>query len=746
MAGIGGKCISLQVMEENKPMMARRPVSQLGISKRFFDAYSRLPAQAQAHMQECMTRLLQNPAHPSLNYEAIRVAQDPRMRSIRVTDQYRAIVAHPDGSGTYILLWVDKHDAAYAWTARHRLETEDTVGGLAIVEVAERREEGTGSPFRVVSGSLSEQDMLAHCSDEQLRQIGVAEPTLSLLRACRTEDELQQVLEQLPADVASHVLDLWVGDAPAVPVRQPEPAQPDEQALQEQMPSFQPSELKQIDPLEAALQRPGSARRFVVLTSEEELKQALEAPLELWRVFLHPDQRAIVRAQFDGPALVSGGAGTGKTVVGLHRAHYLAAEVFTQPTDQILFTTFTHNLALNLAALMDKVCGADHAARQRIEIANVHSLAASLFRRIGGSFSILDETTAYRLMGEVVRQHDTLGLSPAFYLAEWNEVVQEREALTEEAYLQVDRAGRGKALAHRQREVVWQVLAAYRQAVAASKREEWPSIFRRVRQMISTGQLKLPYQYRAAVVDEAQDMGTPEMRLLLALVGQGPNSMLLLGDTRQQIYARGSFMSLLKLPIGRRHYRLRLNYRTTEQICAAASSLLTAAAALNGETLPTNDSISLLKGPQPTVRVFASPGEEQAAVVKAIKDALAGMRPEEIVLVARSNALLNAYAARLQAAGIASSKIDAHTASGVGVQLATMHRVKGLEFRAAFLVDCSADGGFQPLSGGDDEAGRAEHEERERRLLYVAMTRARELLWISGSGTIIPFLPPESRS
>ena len=394
-------------------MVLKQTVSQLAISKRFFDAYSKLPTQAQSHMQDCMTKLLQNPAHPSLNYEAIHIAQDPRMRSIRVTDQYRAIVAHPDGSGTYILLWVDKHDAAYTWTARHRLETEDEVGGLAIVELAERQEEITASLLPVVIESLPERGVLDHCTDEQLRRVGVPEPSLILLRACRTEDAFQQVLEQLPPEAANHVLDLWVGDAPAVPVLPSEPPLPEEPTVSEQELTPGASEQAPIDALERALQRPGTARRFVVLTSEEELKRALEAPLELWRVFLHPDQRAIVRAHHDGPALVSGGAGTGKTVVGLHRARYLATEVFTQPHDRILFTTFTHNLALNLGTLMDQLCGADHATRQRIEIVNVHSLAVSLLRRTGGVFTMLEESNAQRLMREAVRSHDTLRLLPA---------------------------------------------------------------------------------------------------------------------------------------------------------------------------------------------------------------------------------------------------------------------------------------------------------------------------------------------
>ena len=546
-------------------------------------------------------------------------------------------------------------------------------------------------------------------------------------------------MEQLPGDVANHVLDLWVGDAPSVPVRPLDlpPLAELTSSLSEAFPGSLDAD--QPDALEMALRRPESARRFVVVSSEDELEQALAAPLDLWRVFLHPDQRAIVRAQFDGPALISGGAGTGKTVVGLHRARYLAEEVFTRPTDRILFTTFTQNLAQHLGTLMDTLCGTDLATRQRIEVANVYFLLVSLLRRADVSFRLLHGETAHRLMREAAHSYDTLGLSSGFYRAEWNKVVQEREALTEEAYLQVDRSGRGKALSPSRRAAIWPVFATYAQAVAASGQEEWRALFRRVRQLIEAGHIRLPFQYRAVIVDEAQDMGTPEMRLLLALVEPGPNSLLLLGDTRQQIYARGSFVPILGLSIGRRHHQLRLNYRTTEQISTAASSLLTSAHALNGEDLQVDDSFSLLKGPRPTVRVFASPAEEQAAVVAAIQEALVGLRKEEIVLMAQSDALLNIYAACLQSVGIASCKIDARTAGGEGVRLATIPHVKGWEFRAAFLVGCSADSLTQFFVGNND-AARAEQDERERRLLYVAMTRARELLWISGSGTISPFL------
>ena len=219
-----------------------------------------------------------------------------------------------------------------------------------------------------------------------------------------------------------------------------------------------------------------------------------------------------------------------------------------------------------------------------------------------------------------------------------------------------------------------------------------------------------------------------------------PESLLLLGDTRQQIYARGSYVPLLKIGIGRRHVQLRVNYRTTEQIRSAATAVLRDAEALTGERLPRNDSISLLSGPSPTLHTFPSIAEETAALAAALCETLADMEPEDVAVVARTNSQVAFYANSLSNAGISAVKLLADGALGPGVRVATMHRVKGLEYHAIFLVGCSADMLPQPFKGEDDEAARADHEVRERRLLYVAMTRARELLWISGPGTLSPLL------
>ncbi len=705
--------------------IVRKTVSQVAISDDFLGALEKLPGQVRPRVRQMIRLFYQNPAHPSLNYEAIREAREPRMRSIRVTEDYRAIVAHPRGDGAYILLWVDKHEAAYRWARTHYLSPDDT-RGLVVVPTSERSAESPERSLETVP--VPEAGILAHCADEQLLQTGVPAMFLPALRACATQEELLQALGALQTNVAEAIKRLalgeGIGDQP-LPQHEPEQVSP---------------ATPEPDPIEVALSRPESRRRFVIVSSQHELEQALNYPLERWRLFLHPSQQSIVHRRFDGPALVSGGAGTGKTVIGLHRARHLAADVYTDPDDHVLLTTFTINLAENLAALMESLCGDDQATRQRIQVRHVHSLAKQLRDLAHESFSIIEEGQAKYLMRKAVHDHDTLGFLPSFYLAEWKEVIQERDVATLEEYLRVDRTGRGKAFTQSQRAKIWPVFEAYRQSVADGGWEEWPDVMRRVRQLLTTGQIRLPYRYRAVIVDEAQDMGAPEMRLLLALVGQGENSLLLLGDTRQQIYARGSYVRLLNIPIGRRHTQLQINYRTTEQIRAAASQVVGAASALNGEPLGLDEGISLLSGVAPTIRAFETEAEEQQAVAAAIQEAIADIPPEEIAIIARTKGIIAQYHRRLAASGIPGTKLEGRGMTGPGVQLMTIHRAKGLEFRAVFVVGYSADRFPTSHPGENDESDHAEHEARERRLLYVAMTRARELLWVSGSGAISPLV------
>jgi mRNA-degrading endonuclease RelE of RelBE toxin-antitoxin system len=708
----------------------------------FLESFAALPRQVQPRVREFTKKLRADPTHNSLNYERIARARDPHMRSVRVTQDYRAIVAHLDGTDTYLLLWIAKHDDAYTWAERHRLDLGGGRLGLAILPVESNNvaalEEPNApatppsslhlSPYRDAMERPSE--LLSPFTDDQLAGCGVPASLIPALRQCSgTQSELLDALSGLREEVAEAVFALVTGEPPSV---QSDAGGDDAVSI-----VVMPETESALDPLAEALQRPDSARRFVVLNDQLDLEQALAYPLDRWRVFLHPNQRAIVTSRFEGPALVTGGPGTGKTVVGMHRARYLAQHVFSGPEDRILLTTFTKNLAQDLSDLMDSLCGSEHAVRARIDVRHVHGLASDILRAARESFAAPDENTRLALMRRAAVR-DTLGLPVAFYLAEWDDVVQERDVFTEDIYIAVERSGRGRGLTPRQRRAIWPVLAAYRQELESNRKTEWADVVRRARQLVESRHV--PIAYRSVVVDEAQDMGAPEVRLLLTLAVQGPDSMLLLADQRQQIYARGSYIKILNLPIGRRHKRLTVNYRTTEQIRSAADTMFAAGDTSALTTLSREYSISLMRGPTPRIHAFATQAEEVRAVVAAIMDATNRMRPEEIVLVARSQGLAAPYVIALREAGIEVAFITRDNTPNSGVRVSTMHRVKGLEFRSVFIVACSANCLPQPHSGEDDVVAETDHRERERRLLYVAMTRAREDLWISGPRPLSPFL------
>jgi len=728
------------------------------MSDRFLVAYDALPTKTRARVREQLELLQSNPAHPSLNYETIKNAGDPRMRSMRVNSNYRIILAHPNGSGTYVLLWVDTHDEAYTWAVRHRIDEGDERRGLAIVAVSEPTPIANVARVEMASATPTT-GVLGHCADQEIMEAGVPAMLIPTLRQCVTENDLLDVLVALRQEVAEQVMRLATGqslerqspvengslapaddatDASTVNATPGVPTSP--ATLQHDQHEANTSSAERASPaprdaLETALERAESGRRFVILSSLHALEQALDYPLERWRLFLHPDQRVIVSRRFTGPTLVSGGAGTGKTVVGLHRAYHLAKEVFTAPDDRILLTTFTRTLALNLAQLMDSLCGKDTALRSRIEVVNTHALAARLRHLAGESFKAIDDRQALEWMTQVALRHDTLQLPAPFYLAEWLEVVQAREALDESAYMHVDRVGRGRPLSRRQRSAIWSVLAAYQARLVDNGVEDWPTCVRRARELFASGALTLPIRYRAAIIDEAQDMSAPEMRLLVALVGQGPDSLLLLGDTRQQIYAHGSAVPEAGISIGRRHVRLHVNYRTTEQIGALAARVLRDGAALNGEPLPTDDSVSLLSGPPPTIRAFGSVAAEQAALITALTETMVAIAPDEIAVIVHTNTQATHYHQALQKAGVPVALLATEEPNTTGIRVTTMHRAKGIEFRAVFIVGCTSSA-MAHFVGDDDPASRADHEARERHLLYVAMTRARDLLWISGAAPL----------
>jgi superfamily I DNA/RNA helicase len=557
-------------------------------------------------------------------------------------------------------------------------------------------------------------------SDEDLLLAGVPEPLLPAVRALRAEAELDALAPHLPEDAAEILVGLAAGYSLT-----------DAMAEADRVRRAQPVDTADFA---VALGRPESQQRFRIVEDDQDLSAMLDAPLQQWRIFLHPSQRRLVGMRSKGPVRVLGGAGTGKTVVLMHRARHLVRELFRGRDDRILVTTFTRNLALDLAANLEHLCGRD---AERVEVVHLHAWAARFLRRQGQALEIVEDRDARAMMQQAVDQVGDLGLPPGFFFDEWRRVVQPQDLVDAAGYLRARRVGRGTRLTRRQRAEVWAVFGRYRELLDEAGQVEWADVVRNARQWIENHGVDVPY--RAVLADEVQDFDAGELRLLRALVPPGPDDLFVVGDGHQRIYGQPVALGSCGIDIRGRSRRLRVNYRTTEEIRNFAVAVL--------EGLPVDDLdggldslrgyTSLRAGLRPEVVLHDDEAAEARFVVETVRRWLGSGSAAGICVAARTNALLRGrYQQLLEQAGIQCAPVRTEADAGLpagAVRLATMHRMKGLEFARVLLAGVQ-DGTMPQQVEAADEGARAEHELQERCLFYVASSRARDELVVTGFG------------
>lgn len=697
--------------------------ARLAVAKSFLEAYSRLPKKQQKKVREFTERFQQDPTRKGLNFEHIAGAKDPKVRSLRVDQTYRVIVVQPDRGDVLLCVWVDHHDEAYRWAERKTFEVNPLSGVLQVYSVEEGLEaisEAEPAPKKTEQRAPK---LFDANDDEELLLAGVPQPLLISVRALETAHELDAIAPHLPAD-ATDMLYLLAAGCDFM------------EALEE---ASRPKEkVAAIDTSDftAALELPETQSVFKLVEGEDELEGILDAPLEQWRVFLHPSQRRLVDRHVNGPVRVLGGAGTGKTVVLLHRAKHLAELVFNQPEDRLLVTTFTRNLAIDLADTLKSLCPK---VVERIEVRNLHAWARSFYeQQVGRRLKVLESDERRRELmaaAATVAPGEEFGVS--FYLDEWDQVLQPQEAVTKELYFRARRVGRGTRLGRKQRSEVWEVLSRYRELLDADGLLEWQDVVREARLYLERSKTKLPY--RAVLADEVQDLSPPELKLLRAIVSPGPNDMFLVGDAHQRIYSNMATLGACGIEIRGRSKRLKLNYRTTEEIRTRAVSILENLEIddLDGGVDSLKGYRSLRTGPVPELHACERPEDEQKIIVETVTRWLQNSTPESICLGARTNRLVKRYMQILKDAGIPNEQIKPESStSRPGVRVTTMHRLKGLEFKKVLL--CGVQDGDVPLALPDmkfaDEASIEDHDRRERCLFYVASTRARDELVVTGFG------------
>ncbi len=701
---------------------------KIAVAKSFLESFAKLPGQEQKRAREFIEKFQENPTAPGLNFERMNGAKDDKVRSLRVSQAYRAIVVHPPKGDVYLCVWVDKHDDAYDWAQNKRFEVNPNSGVLQYYDTAAVEDVQPSIDAKAEAADFQKHLFEGH-DDEELLLAGIPQPLLTSVRDLITETDLDALAPHLPED-ASEMLYLLASGYSLM------------EAIEEADRAQKAADDVDVDDFSKALTHAGSQRAFKIVEGEDELEEMLNAPLEQWRVFLHPTQRKLVRIKSNGPVRVLGGAGTGKTVVLMHRAKHLLDSVFTEDTDRILVTTYTRNLALDIEASLKTLCGRDTA---RLDIINLHGWAKRFMSSQGHSFRLINEFQKKKLMQDSVNQADCLELDIAFFLEEWDNVVQSNDVDSKDGYLTVRRVGRGTPLSRKQRAQVWEVFELYREFLNNEHKVEWADLIRETRLFIGKQGLQLPY--RAVLSDEVQDFTAGDLRLLRAIAPEGEDTMFVVGDGHQRIYGTPVVLGRCGIEIRGRSKRLKLNYRTTEQIGMRAIAILEGLKIddLDGGIDTLKGYSALRSGPTPMDKCFGSEADESEFIVRTIKAWIdGGTPPESICISSRTHSQIdNRYSQILENSGIECVKIERDPESEArksGVRLATMHRMKGLEFSRVILAGVQKD--KMPLEAGDyaDHASLEDHELRERCLFYVACTRARDELVISGYGQPSPFL------
>lgn len=658
----------------------------------FTSALARLPAPEAKAVKTTVVDLQIDPAGKGLSFHRIGGSEDPNFWSVRVSRDLRLIVHRTEDS--LLVAYVGHHDRAYAWAERRRIEAHPSTGAIQIVEVRERVEEvAPAVPSVPADAAIGAGDRLpfAGLGDATLFSAGVPADWLGDVRAA-TEDTFFDVAAHLPAEAAEALLHYaTAGTFPApVPVGGDPYAHPDAQ------------------------------RRIRMIVDEEELRQALDFPWERWGVFLHPSQRAVVERRFAGPARVSGSAGTGKTVVALHRAVALARK---NPQARLLLTTFSVPLARLLSAKLAVLAPETGGIVPRITVTDWHGAADELFQLIYGRRPRIVSTDALRTMiAKAASAVEVKGFTLRFLVSEWTNVVDAWGIDGLERYANVPRLGRRTPLGPRQRERLWSVFEPVAAALCEQRIFTRAGVCRDVAAYYA-GRDRKPFD--SIIVDEAQDLGPAELSFLGAIAVSGEDALFFAGDIGQRIFQHPFSWKALGIEVRGRSSTLKVCYRTSRQIRTVADRLLPGTLHdPDGNEEERAGTVSVFEGPFPEIAVLPDAEQEIERVAKFLRNAVAdGIQLGEIGLFVRSSDEIGRAHAAADAAGLADQ-----------VAISVMHLAKGLEFRAVVVMACDQD--VLPLGSriaeAADEGELDDIYETERQLLYVACTRARDRLLVTG--------------
>ena len=686
---------------------------KVALAQDFLANLATLSSSVQGKILKWALRFQSDPTSVGINYESIKGAREKNLKSVRIDQDWRGIVFKPLTGDVYVLMYVDHHDAAYRWAEGRRVAVNPATGALqvfaveTVVEPALEQARYAAAHALVHSPAQHAPEpavkavaLYATLSDAELLSIGTPEELLGQVRSIHSESELDAMQPFLPVEAYEGLFLIAAGDT-----------------ISDVLASRETRVDKTVDTADfaTAIETAESQARFVVVADEETMAAILNSPLAQWRVFLHPTQRTLAQGDRSGSMRVLGGAGTGKTVLAMHRAKWLAENRAT-PEKKVLLTTFTRNLATDIEENLKTLCTS--ATMERIEVKNLDAWVHTFLRRHKYEHRIIYN----RKQGEAAEawqraltlQDTSLGFPPDFYEEEFERVVLAQGVTTRDEYRQAKRTGRGTVLTRGKRDAVWPVFEEYRAQIASKKLKEVDDAYRDAAALLH----EKPALYSSIIVDETQDFGPQALRLLRAMVPRGANDLLLVGDGHQRIYNRNrASMSACGIDIRGRSKKLYLNYRTTEEIRLLAIATLEDCAVddLDEGSDEVKRYKSISHGPSPKILEFPHLEEALKSLPPMAKTSLEAGRSVCVIVPTRHDA--SAVNGSLKAGKIAVTLLgpdERDHPDSKSVRIATMHRAKGLEFDEVILLMPRSSTGLRSSSKDDI-----------RRLQYVAITRAK---------------------
>lgn len=681
------------------------------IADSFTDSLARLTNEEQKAVKTTAFDLQLNPANPGMRFHKIDKAMDKHFWSVRVNNDIR-IILHKTADNM-LLCHVDHHDKAYQWAEKRKIEAHPKTGAAQIVEIRETVREIYVPACAPVADAVSTKEKLfENVAEDVLLGYGVPKEWLDDVRIA-DEDSLLVLADHLPGEAAEALLELATGGLPRMSFLTP----------------------GTIDPFE----HPDAQRRFRIMADAEELARALDYPWDKWAVFLHPIQRQLVEKDYNGPVRISGSAGTGKTIVALHRAVHLARN---NPTARVLLTTFSNALANALQVKLVRLIRHEPRLSERVEVQAIDAVGKRLYQAQLGTVKMADANHIRQLLIEAAGPMAEFKFTAQFLAGEWEDVVDAWQLKSWEAYRDVMRLGRKTRLPEKQRAVLWSIFEAVKIHLHKQGLMTCSEMFSRLAEKI-TQRRHAPFEF--VVVDEAQDISVSQLRFLAALSGNQPNSLFFSGDLGQRIFQTPFSWKSLGVDIRGRSQTLRVNYRTSHQIRVQADRLLAPEMAdVDGNIEERLGTVSVFNGPNPDIRVIETFDQEAEEVSVWLRDRISeGVAPHEIGVFVRSAGQLDRANRTAEKSGIPFKVLDDDMETSTGkLSISTMHLAKGLEFRAVAVMAC--DDEIIPLQermeSVSDDADLEEVYDTERHLLYVACTRARDYLLVSSVDPASEFL------